>query len=373
VLGQYKVSAWDINVNTKLTDLPTASNLKFAVRMNDAGEFSYDLDLSDPIARATGQVIMGMGGIPFKTLVTANSDSTILYSGIAWQTTRQSSKSVLTIAGKALPSYFMSSVIANSYTTSIGPATLIKNVVTDAQAAGPGSNRGLVPVIVGSGQPPNVTPSYNKSQYTTVAQVIADMTAAVTPGTGGVDYYISDAFLNGVPQHKMMIVSPRCGRVQSVNSPSVNLAQATDWTWPTEATGSGNHIIVVGGGTGGAQPVATADATEPRGGLGQMPLLQEVLQYSHITNKTQLQTIANGSIQQFGKPIATPTVTIPTNYAPCALGEFQIGDDIRLWSGPSLWFPSGLSDWWRIAAYEVTVPDVGVPTVKLTLNRPPVF
>jgi hypothetical protein len=206
-----------------------------------------------------------------------------------------------------------------------------------------------------------------------VAQVIADMTAAVTPGTGGVDYYMTHNFLAGVPQHKMMIVSPRCGRDQNSSGLSVNLMQATDWTWPTEATGSGNHIIVVGGGTGGAQPVATADDTAPRGGLGQMPLLQEVLQYSHITDATQLQVIANGSVQQYGKPIATPTVTIPVDYAPCALGEFQIGDDILLWSGPSMWFPVGLRQWWRIVAYEVVVPDQGVATVKFTLNRPPVF
>jgi hypothetical protein len=369
----FGVSAWDINVNTKLTDLPTAANLKFAERMNDGGEFSYDLDLSDPVARATGQVIMALGGTPFKTLVTANADTAILYSGIAWQTSRQPSKSSLTVSGKALPSYFSSAVIASSYTTSVGPATLIQSVVTDAQASGPGANRGIVPIIVGHNQPPNVTPSYNKSQYTTVAQVIADMTAAVTPGTGGVDYYMTHNFLAGVPQHKMMIVSPRCGRDQNSSGLSVNLMQATDWTWPTEATGSGNHIVVVGGGTGGAQPVAYGDGTAPRGGLGQMPLLQEVLQYSHITNLSQLQTIANGSIQQFGKPIVTPTVTIPVDYAPCALGEFQIGDDVLLWSGPSIWFPTGLRQWWRIAAYEVTVPAQGVATVKLTLNRPPVF
>jgi hypothetical protein len=372
-MGVLGVSAWDINTNTKLTDLPTAGNLKYAVRMNDAGEFSYDLDLSDPVARGTGQVIMALGGTPFKTLVTANADTSILYSGIAWQTAKQPSKSVLTVSGKALPSYFASSVIASSYTTLIGPATLIQTVVNDAQAAGAGANRGLVPVIVGNNQPPAVKPSYNKSQYTTVAQVIADMTAAVTPGTGGVDYYITDTFLNGVPQHKMMIVSPRCGRDHTSSGLSVNLMQATDWTWPTEATGSGNHIIVVGGGTGGAQPVAFGDDPAPRGGLGQMPLLQEVLQYSHITNQAQLQTIANGSIQQFGKPITTPTVTVPIDYAPCALGEFQIGDDILLWSGPSIWFPTGLRQWWRIAAYEVNVPPQGVPTVKFTLNRPPVF
>lgn len=371
-MGVYNVSAWDINTNTKITDLPKVSNLKYSIRMNDAGEFGFDVNISDAAARGAGQTIMAMDGNPFKVLVTTSNDQVILYSGDAWQTTKQPSKGSISIAGKAMPSYFAQVLIANSYTTSISPMTLMKNVVNDVQKL-PGANRGINPVITGTLAPANVIPSYNKSQYTTVAQVLADMTAAVTPGTGGVDYYMRDYFLNGVPKHDMVIISPRCGRVGPGTGLAVNLMQVIDWTWPTEATGSGNQIVVVGGGTGGKQPVAVANDSAPRGGLGQMPLMQEVLQYSHITTQSQLNNIAAGSIEQFGKPVATPTVTIPASYAPCALGTFQIGDDILVWSGKSMWFPNGLSQWWRIAAYSVTIPDEGVPSVTLTLNRPPIF
>src|SRR6059058_6456431 len=142
---------------------------------------------------------MALNGTPFKVLITANNDQTILYSGIAWQTDRKPKAGRFPVGGKALMSYFTDITIANSYTTSISPGQLIANAVSDAQLTGPGANRGITPVLIGLNTPPNIVPSYGKNQYTTVAQVISDQTAAVTPGTGGVDYYMSDVFTNGVP------------------------------------------------------------------------------------------------------------------------------------------------------------------------------
>lgn len=369
----FRASAWDINTNTKLTDLPGATSLHYSERINDAGEFGFDLNLSDAQARATAQILRNLGGNEFKTIITANADTTILYAGIGQQSAMASKNTFISFAGKALPAWFSQVVIANSYTTAVSPGQLIANAVTDAQNVGPGANRGIVPVLIGSARQPNITPSYNVNQRTTVAQVIADQTAGITPGTGGTDYYMSHVFTNGAPAHQMNIISPRSGRDHNTSGLSVNLGQAIDWTWPTENTQSGNHIIVVGSGTGGVQPVATADTSTPRGGLGQPPRKDLVLQYSQVSIQSQLQNIANGSVQRFGQPITTPTVTIPATYAPCALGAFMIGDDVRLDSGPSIWFPNGLSQWWRIVAYDVTVPDAGVPTVTLTLNQPPVF
>jgi hypothetical protein len=371
-VGDFRVSAWDINANTLLTDVQ-ASGLSYNVRMNDAGEFGFGVNLADPVAQQCARVLMGLGGNPFKTIITANGGQSILYSGIAWSTKMKPTSSMLQIDGKALPSYFNEKVIANSYTTSIAPGQLMAQAVTDAQADGPGSNRGITPTLAGFASPPNVTPSYNKSQYTTVAQVLADQTAAITPGSGGVDYHMVDNFVNGAPSHQMIISSPRCGRDQNASGLSLDLTRALDWEWPTDAMQSGNHLIVVGSGTGGSQPVATADDTAGRGGLGQPPRMDMVLQYSQISNQAQLQTIANGAAQRFGKPVTTPTVTIPADYQACALGVFQIGDDVRVRSGPSIYFPNGLSQWWRIVAYKVEIPDQGVAKVTLTLNPPPVF
>jgi hypothetical protein len=98
-----------------------------------------------------------------------------------------------------------------------------------------------------------------------------------------------------------------------------------------------------------------------------------VYQYNRLTTTAQLDGQANALIQMFGRPVTAPTVTMPADYAPLPLGAFTIGDDVRVLSPASPWFPNRLDEWWRIVAYTVTYPDEGAPTYQLTLNRPPVF
>lgn len=364
------ITAWDLNTNTLLTHLRGIGS-GYSVRMNDAGEFSLKLDLTDSHAAQQAAVILALEGIPFKVVFSQGADS-IQYSGIAWNTDMSSRESTLTIAGKALPSYFTQVVATRSYDTSISPADLLVSVLNDTQAQ-PGANMRLTPRLALNTPPAPITPSYTVNQYVTAAQIIADATAAVTPGTGGVDYYVTDSFVNGAPAHTFNIAAPRCGRDSSVSQASIDLSQAIDWHWPRNAAQSGNQAIVVGSGSGGVQPKSIRDTAKPRGGLGQPPLLQMVYQFNRLSTQPELDAQANGLIQMFGQPVSVPIITLPIDYAPLPLGSFTIGDDVRVYSPASPWFPNKLDQWWRIATYTVTYPDEGVPTYQLTLNHPPVF
>lgn len=365
------ITAWDLNTNLLLTHLQ-AIQPTYSVRMNDAGEFSLSINLTDAQAAQQAAVILGLDGIPFK-VVFSTRDESIQYSGIAWNVKMSSDAPVLTIAGKALPSYFTQVVATKSYDRTISPADLLAAVVIDTQNQ-TGANIRLTPRLNLNSPPPSITPSYSYAQRVTVAQIISDTTAAVVPGTGGVDYYVTDNFTNGAPAHTFNIAAPRCGRDKSVSGAVIDLSQAIDWRWDTNATQAGNQAIVAGGSSGGGvQPVSIKDSATPRGGLGQMPLLQMVYQFSRLSTTAELDAQANGLLQMYGQPVAVPVVTMPLNYAPLPLGSFMIGDDVRVYSPPSPWFPSGLDEWWRIVAYTVTYPDEGVPTYQLTLNRPPVF
>ncbi|MBT2537190.1 hypothetical protein [Arthrobacter sp. ISL-69] len=364
------ITAWDLNTNTLLTHL-RASQPTYSVRMNDAGEFNLQINLTDAQAAKQAAVILALEGIPFKVVFSQGTDS-IQYTGIAWNTNMSSKSTHLTIAGKALPSYFTQVVATKSYDTTISPANLLASVINDTQNQ-PGANMRLTPRLALNSPPAPITPSYTVNQYVTAAQIIADATAAITPGTGGVDYYITDTFVNGAPVHTFNIAAPRCGRDKSVSQASIDLTQTIDWNWPRNASQSGNQAIVVGAGSGGVQPKSIKNSTKPRGGLGQAPLLQMVYQFNRLSTQPELDAQANGLIQMFGQPVTVPVITLPVDYAPLPLGSFIIGDDVRVYSPPSPWFPQGLDQWWRIAAYTVTYPDEGVPTYQLTLNRPPVY
>lgn len=364
------ITAWDLNTNTLITHL-NASAPSYSVRMNDAGEFSLKLNLTDAMASQQAKLILALKGTPFKVTFSNLADS-IQYSGIAWNTMMSNREPTLSIAGKALPSYFTQVTAVKSYDQPINPAQLLADVVWDTQNQ-PGADLRLTPRLALNSPPPNITPSYTVNQYVTAAQIISDCTAGITPGSGGVDYYVTDAFVNGAPVHTFNIAAPRCGRDRHSSGATLDISQASTWQWPTNATQSGNQAIVVGAGSGGVQPKAIKNSAAPRGGLGQPPLLQMVYQYNQVSSESQLEALGNGLIQMFGQPITVPVITMPINYAPLPLGSFMIGDDVRVFSPVSPWFPQGLSEWWRIVAYTVTYPDEGLPTYQLTLNRPPVF
>jgi len=365
-----KVTAWDLCTNVLLTDLQAIAPT-YTVRMNDAGPFSFALDLTDKTTSQQTSVILGLGDNPFKVIF-SDVNQNILFAGIARTSTMDPTSPLLQITGTMLTGYFTSVFAANSYTSPISPATLMGQVITDVQAV-PGANIGLIPNMRLTNPPPPFTPAYNVGQYIKVSQILSDMTMGVTPGVGGVDYYMSSTFQNGVPQHLFNIVSPRCGQDRNSSGWVLDLTRVLMWTRSTDTTNTGNQATVVGSGTGASQPTAVSTAPFPIGGLGQPPLMQTLYQYNRVTSQSQLQSISNGAVQMFGGPVTVYTVTIPVTHAACPLGGFGIGDDVPLTSPPTAYFPNGLRQWWRIVAYQVTYPTEGVPTVTLTLNTPPVF
>jgi hypothetical protein len=369
----YRLSAWDINTNVLLTDLE-GSEASFNERLNDAGEFSFKLSLTNPLVKDLTAVILGLGDVPFKVLLTANDNSSILYAGFAWKPSLSKGSSDLTISGKAMPDYFRMVTMAASYTTSISPVTLMQNVVANVQAQ-PGCNVGILTRQQVSASPANIVPAYPKAQRGTVAQALSDTTAAITPGTGGIDFYMEHAFVNGAPQHTMVVAAPRAGRSSATSQFVVDLATALDFTRDADATASGNHLYVVGQGSGGVQPVVESWAQFPVGGLGQLPRLEQVLQYSHVADTKHLANLANGMVQMYGRPVAVMTVELPADYEVMPLGSFIVGDDVRVWceAGVLPHFPTGVNEWWRIVAYRIDLGNDGTAKYSLTLNRPPVF
>ena len=368
------ITAWDLNTNTLLTNL-TVQEYTWSIRLNDAGEFSAKINLSDPNVSQQAALLLGLNGNPFVVCFASDAQN-ILYSGIAWKTERESGNPQMKISGKAMPSFFdqvalTKSYSSNEYPSGISPAVLLQTVINDVQAVAPAH---ITPALLLQSPPPPMTPGYKSNQYTTVGQVLADVTAAAVAGTGGVDYYMNETFVNGAPLHQFAIAAPRCGRTQASGSGlTMNLARAIKWTWPTDAQQSGTQIVAIGAGSGNAQNKAVKNTAYPHGGLGQMPFMQVVLQYTQISSPTQLANIANGALNLYQKPVTVPVITLDVNDPILPLGTYQIGDDVRVQVAPNIWFPNGLDQWWRIAAYTVNYPNQGIATQAITLNRPPVF
>lgn len=366
-----KLSAWDLCTNTKLTDL-NAINPKYTERLNDAGPFSFSLDLTDSVGAEQTAILLGLGDNPFKILF-VDASGNIAFSGIVRTMAMSPTSALVDFTGTMITGYFTSLFAANSYTTSTTPSSLLSHAITDAQAV-PGANIFLTPNMRLVNPPPPFTPAYQIGQRIKVSQILSDVTMGITAGYGGVDYSVTSTFqADGTPAHLFNIYAPRCGLDHTTSGLTIDLTRIIDWSRTIDNTATSNQVVVVGAGTGTTQPIATATYPSPIGGLGQPPLMQGLYQYNRVTSQAHLQSIANGAVQMFGTPVEVYTVTLATDYAPCALGEFGIGDDVRLTEPVSAYFPNGLDAFWRIVAYQVSYPTEGVATVQLTLNNPPVY
>ena len=386
----FRVFAYDINTNTQVCEIP-AAGLTFDSRLNDAGSCDFTVNLTDPDSAAQLAPLMPyVDSAPFAVYV--DRDGVLVWGG--WAKTNHythSTASAFPIGAKEWPDYFsqrrcVATYDQAAYPTGIDPASLIAIAVGDAQdptKAGPGGSVGINVVRTpasGSGLP-RVVPTYTDQTF--VAQVIADQTAGVTPGTGGVDVTTSVAWgpvVNGnrSPKVTLNVTSPRAGRIAGdpVNGSGliVELLNAVDFDWPNDFGSSATTLLEAGGGSGTVAPEVIVQAPGVAvGGLGQPPRIDKVVQHSTVFDKVMLQRFAYGEAQQFAPPVSTPTVTLRTADGNMPLGSWVMGDDVRLRAPGFERFPGGVDSYWRIVQHTVTVPDEGVPTVKLTLNPPPTY
>lgn len=374
----FTVYGYDINTNSPLAQIP-ATGLTFGCRLNDSGPISFSVSLQSSEVRQNLGTLLAYDGGPFACYVDLNG--VIVWGGIAWTTSYSKASGKMDFGGNEWLSWTDQRTQAADYSqttypgpTGIDPAALVQLVINDAQSSvksGPGASVGLqVAAILGT-NPPNLIPGYPKSQRTTLSQIISDMTKVVYPATGGIDVTVFSQWdTNGNPKNTLNVWTPRAGRVAGNSGLIFGLDGTIDYTWPTDASQMGTTITLTGGGSGTSMPAQTVNAPGGVGALGQPPRLDKTVSFTQIQTLSQISAMAGGVRLQYGSPLKTPTVVLPTLGL---LGSFIPGDDVRIYTAGDERFPSGKDEYWRIISYDVRVPDQGVPQFTATLNQPPIF
>ena len=375
----FRVFFYDCNVNQKITELPPYG-LTYERRLNDSGSMTLKARLHNGATRLAVAPLMAYNGNFVKAYV--DLDGVIVWSGLAWTSQYQLSAGELTIAGKEFPAWFDQRLQASDYSTawlpSVDPAAMMLQAMHDAQTAAtdltgaplPGQNLGLQ-FTGGTSSLPAVHPGYRISQHTTVATIINDVITMSEPGVAALEY-TSDSVWgeDGFPQDFIHIWSPRAGRQGVINDAVIDLDAAIDYTWQFDPTQSGYRVVATGVGSGATLPIAEAFSTDPVGVLGSGPLTEKALTFNSVAEGSMMGPLAAGGAVQYGRPVQTPTVTLPLFdgaglYAP---SYYSLGDDVLVRSNPCDLFPQGLDTYRRIVGDQVTVNSEGVSTVQLTLN-----
>jgi hypothetical protein len=372
----YRVFAYDLNTNTRLCEIP-AQGLAFDCRLNDSGSIAFTVPISRPQAAAMIDPLLSLNGNPFAVYV--DRSGIIVWGGIVWTVQYDRASGVVSFGGKEFLSYFAQRTIVDdysvaSYPVGVEPGYLTYKVISDCLGLTPyvtGYNIGFTLTPRSYSSTPAVIPGYPFSQHTLVGQVIQDMAALSISGYGSVDTTIQCYWDgNGDPQRLITVWTPRAGQTGEDSQVAFDLSRVVNYSWAMDSTRMGTKLTVVGSGTGDNAPEVVVDSVAPVGGLGLLPRLDKVISASNVNSQDQVNAMAVGLAQQYGTPLATPTLTQPTAVSP-ALGEWTVGDDARIYIAADDYHRNGVDEVWRIVQHSVTVPDQGVPVVTVTFNPPP--
>ena len=222
-----------------------------------------------------------------------------------------------------------------------------------------------------------VVMSYPSIQLQTVEMIVTQLQQM---GYGvGFDFGVDVGYNSeGVPTAALNLSFPRRGRIAGTTGLVVDVADATEFVYPEDATSTGNKVYETSTSTGSVQVrLAWAPALE-----GGYPLLEQLISHPDINSTPNVQIVlqacAQSDLALYAWPIVLPEVTIPAFGDP-HVGEYITGDDVRLIIAPTALqnvpvnprFPNGLDYYFRITEIDVTIADQGLSTVKLTLQSPP--
>lgn len=394
----YKV--YDVMTSTFLGYLPLYE-VTFSQQLNQAGTLSGSLLATDP----------RLGGVdpfaiiaPGRTFLYVDFLGVIVWAGILWNPTPTHSTHVIQVGATELYSYFNQRIQAKDYGTvwsggsGADPQLMAAAVINDCLSATsswfqapPFSPSSPMPVVqTGLPTPTSgwVQASFPLDQLQTADSIIQQL-CTMGPGQGfdfGIDVAYDPATL--LPSPVFNLSYPRRGSTNHQTGLVIDTEQAVDYTWPIDSTQQATSVWVTGSGIGGAAfsaanaNVLQADpnldnmggTTRPPGVAGQgYGLLERVFSTEYFWLQASLVAMAQDYLRLYAAPPATPTVTVNAFDPYTGLGQWRMGDDVRIIIPPDEFFPGGLDQWWRITSVNVTIADEGESTAVLTLNVPPTF
>jgi hypothetical protein len=205
----------------------------------------------------------------------------------------------------------------------------------------------------------------------------------------GFDFASDVALIPGTGLTAQLTLSyPRRGRIAGSTGLMVDVAYATEFVYPEDGTQQANKIWEMATATGGVGSTRTHIEGMSVDGYPLLENVQSHMVFSALTYYTASEVTASKPVLDawgqndlwlYAYPPIAPQVTVPLFNGSLNLGDFIVGDDIRLYipppagKGPPIcpMFPSGLDMYWRIVNNQVSVADAGVSTMTLTLNVPP--
>ena len=365
-MSNYRYLFADLLTNQVYAELPLTA-VTFGQELNTAGPFSGKLMMSG--YNSVAYDIQDYT-IPGRTAIYVDRDGSIVWGGVLWSRSYDSTTQSVTFSGREFESYFERRRINFNYNTaqvSQDQLLVVQNLFNTVQgAAGSNTNIGLIVPTNTSGI--NVTKTYNYFDFKPLTEAVYELSKSAT----GFDWNIDVNYDSSYNIVKTLDLSyPRRGTQYDPNNPyALTLdfpGNIISYTYPEDGLNIANTVYGLGAGQNIGKLVSTQqDSTNLANGW---PLLEDTISYTDYDYQPLLDSLTYAQLQAVKNPVVVMTVTMPTYVEPI-LGAYRTGDDFRIRITDDR-FPNGIDIVRRLSKYDVTVGDNGPENVVFSFVYTP--
>jgi hypothetical protein len=361
----YRYLFADLLTNQVIAELPLTA-VNFTQQLNAAGTFTGTMLLTDS-SETTLNVINGT--IPARTALYVDRNGVLVWGGIIWSRDYNSETQHVSLTAREFESYFEKRVINTTQAfTNLDQFSIVQALVNQAQAVTNG-NIGVITDTSTSGV--TVSRTFYNYELKNVYQAILDLSRGGLNGVTqyGFDFNINVAYdVNGNPS-KTLALATKSGTRYSATSQTAPLFEfpsgnVISYEYPEDGSLVANKVYVTGAGSQ-VTPVTYTDATKIVGGWA---VLEDVANYSDITDTNLLTSLAVAQVNGVGYPPTTLKIVAPP-YVDPVFGTYGLGDDVRVRIRDDR-FPNGIDTTYRLVALTVTAGETSGEKITLTLTLP---
>ena len=293
----------------------------------------------------------------------------MVWGGVIWARQYNSTSQTLSVTAREWISYFEHRrITADVDFDNIDQLVISKTLIENAQAATYGN------INVGynsEGQTTSgilVDRTYYNYELKNVFQAIQDLSRQ----SDGFDFHIDVAYdgITGLPTKYFNTYYPRSGLVYTAGDIDVPVfifpaGNMVEYEYPEDGAAVANSIYALGAGSNEGKLISNAqDAPKFAEGWA---LLENVANYSDITDQTVLDNLATAQVIANSYPPVVLRVVVPAFENP-VFGTYEIGDDARVIIQDNR-FPTGLDEVYRLVGVSVQPGENGPERVTLTLTQ----
>jgi|694.fasta_scaffold03725_3 hypothetical protein len=360
----YRYLFVDLSSNTIIGELPL-TGVGFTQQLNQPGSFQGHLLLSGVNA---DKYNVELATIPARCGMYVDRDGILVWGGVVWGRSYNSTTQTLTFNAQEWISYFdHRRVTQDVQFTNVDQLLIAKTLIENAQNATYGD------IGVGYNSAGQTTSGilvdriYYNYELKNVFQAIQDLSRQ----SDGFDFAIDvDYDINGQPEKYFNTYYPRSGLAYSFGDPNVPVftfpaGNMVEYEYPEDGSIVANTVYALGAGSNEGKLIAIAqDITKLSTGWA---LLETTANYSDITDQTVLDNLAIAQSVATSYPPTVLKVVVPA-YVDPVFGSYEVGDDARIIITDSR-FPNTLDEIYRIVGLSVQPGENGPERVTLTLAQ----